>query len=748
LSDDGPKGPGPELRGDTMTFDMSQFFQVFFEEAEEHLAEMERLLIGLDLAAPDSEELNAIFRAAHSIKGGSGTFGFNDMAEVTHVLESLLDRARRSEIVLTSPMIDAFLRAKDVLRDQLAGHRDGTEVDTAAVGAVCRTLEALAAKPVAEPARAVPDARSVSSRGTAVLATDSAPGDRRRIRVALRGYVNATALEALLHELRLHGTADVDRGTDAVCLDVDTTLPESEVRDMCGFVVGPSMVEVESGAGDAPADASSEAASTSVVEGDGWGLFSEAPAPQEARGAVEEGDGWGLFVEPSASTSRPVFEEGEGYGLFVDPAAQPVAEPADAARPAPADSMPKPVPQRRESDRAGADSSTIRVSVDKVDQLINLVGELVITQAMLAQTASAMDQALHEKLMAGLSALERNTRDLQESVMSIRMMPIASVFSRFPRLVRDLAQQLGKEVDLVTEGEATELDKGLIEKVADPLTHLVRNSMDHGIESPDVRVAAGKSARGTIVLRAYHRGGNIVIEVSDNGAGLNRDRILAKARERGMSVSDGMTDAEVYALIFEAGFSTAENVTAISGRGVGMDVVKRNIAALGGRVEIESMQGIGTQISIRLPLTLAILDGMSVAVGGETFIVPLNSVIESLQPLAADFKSIANHGTVVQVREEYLPVLALHELFGIVPEKRGVEEGIMLVLESDGRKVALRVDELTGQQQVVIKSLETNYRRIQGISGATIMGDGRVALILDVTAMVRIGQAPTLPVAA
>jgi two-component system chemotaxis sensor kinase CheA len=368
--------------------------------------------------------------------------------------------------------------------------------------------------------------------------------------------------------------------------------------------------------------------------------------------------------------------------------------------------------------------------------MINLVGELVITQAMLAQTASQLDPVIFEKLLSGMSQLERNTRDLQESVMSIRMMPISFVFSRYPRVVRDLAAKLNKRVELKTVGENTELDKGLIEKIADPLTHLVRNSLDHGIEVAEKRIAAGKPAQGTITLRAFHQGGSIVIEVSDDGAGLNRGKILAKAKERGLPVSDGMSDQEVWLLIFEAGFSTADIVTDVSGRGVGMDVVKRNIQSMGGRIDIESALGVGTRISIRLPLTLAILDGLSVAVGDQMFIVPLNYIIESMQPTATDIKTVSGHGRVVQVRGEYLPVIALHEIFNLHPNVTAVHEGILVILEAEGHKAALFVDDLIGQHQVVIKSLESNYRRVQGVSGATIMGDGKVALILDTTALV------------
>jgi two-component system chemotaxis sensor kinase CheA len=399
---------------------------------------------------------------------------------------------------------------------------------------------------------------------------------------------------------------------------------------------------------------------------------------------------------------------------------------------------------RRATDKvavnAQAESASIRVNIEKVDQLINLVGELVITQAMLAQTASQVDPVIYEKLLNGLSQLERNTRDLQESVMSIRMMPIGFVFSRFPRVVRDLASKLQKQVELVTIGEGTELDKGLIEKITDPLTHLVRNSLDHGLETPDKRLAAGKPEKGTITLQASHQGGNVVISVSDDGAGLNRERILGKAREKGLPVTDAMSDSEVWQLIFAPGFSTAEVVTDVSGRGVGMDVVKKNILALGGQVEIESVAGWGSRVTIRLPLTLAILDGMSIAVGGEIFIVPLAYITESLQPAADDIKTIAGEGKVVHVRGEYLPLIALHEVFGITPRITEPQQGIVVLIESEGKKAAMLVDELVGQHQVVIKSLESNYRKVSGISAATIMGDGKVALILDIGALVRISQ--------
>jgi two-component system chemotaxis sensor kinase CheA len=416
-------------------------------------------------------------------------------------------------------------------------------------------------------------------------------------------------------------------------------------------------------------------------------------------------------------------------------AAAATAAAAPAAPAAPAETERKAA--ARPAAAASAEGSSIRVGVEKVDQLINLVGELVITQAMLAETTSTFDPALHDRLFNGMAQLERNARDLQEAVMSIRMMPMDYVFSRFPRLVRDLAAKLGKEVELVTFGQATELDKSLIERIIDPLTHLVRNSLDHGIETVEARRAAGKDSTGQLVLSAAHHGGNIVIEVSDDGAGLRRDKILAKAAKQGMQVSETMTDEEVWNLIFLPGFSTAEQVTDVSGRGVGMDVVKRNIQSMGGHVEITSHAGKGSTTRIVLPLTLAILDGMSVKVGGEIFILPLNFVMESLQPRAEDIYTVANGERVVRVRGEYLPLVALHEVFSVDDAKAEPTQGIVTIMQTEGRRFAMLIDELVGQQQVVVKNLETNYRKVHGISAATILGDGSVALIVDVAALNR-----------
>jgi two-component system chemotaxis sensor kinase CheA len=512
-----------------------------------------------------------------------------------------------------------------------------------------------------------------------------------------------------------------------------------DIIAVCCFVIDESQISI--GRGTAPADETEQGEPGTPDAADSTPV--QAVEASEAEHAASSA--------PAADTARPA--TAATHGLFDASAAPAPAVAQSAAQPAAASSAPEasqapaakaaaPVEQDRKAARpaaaaGGAEGSSIRVGVEKVDQLINLVGELVITQAMLAETTSTFDPALHDRLFNGMAQLERNARDLQEAVMSIRMMPMDYVFSRFPRLVRDLAAKLGKEVELVTFGQATELDKSLIERIIDPLTHLVRNSLDHGIETVEARRAAGKDSTGQLVLSAAHHGGNIVIEVSDDGAGLRRDKILAKAAKQGMQVSETMTDEEVWNLIFLPGFSTAEQVTDVSGRGVGMDVVKRNIQSMGGHVEITSHAGKGSTTRIVLPLTLAILDGMSVKVGNEIFILPLNFVMESLQPRAEDIYTVANGERVVRVRGEYLPLVALHEVFSVDDAKQEPTQGIVTIMQTEGRRFAMLIDELVGQQQVVVKNLETNYRKVHGISAATILGDGSVALIVDVAALNR-----------
>lgn len=687
-----------------MTVDMSQFYQVFFDEAAELLAEKERLLLDVDIAAPDSEDLDAIFRTAHSIKGGAATFGFNDITEVTHVLESLLDRIRKGEIPLTSEHVDAFLTAKDVLEMLIDGHKNGSDVDHEAVEQISTRLNALSAlgavpggvpqtaNDKTAPTHAVPD------QADAIVPT-AAAASLRHFRIELPETPQRD-IDALASELGLLGDITQSRLDDQRAVFVLVT--EESVDDIvaiCSFVLDADALKITN---ITPEQAPTAAAPASAGEDVGYGFFEPMRTEIEAKEAAAASEA----ALASAASS----------------------EPADRKA------------GKRDAEKSGghnAESSSIRVSVEKVDQLINLVGELVITQAMIEQRIGNLDPMLHEGLLNSVGQLTRNTHDLQEAVMSIRMMPMDYVFSRFPRMVRDLAGKLGKKIDFVTQGAATELDKGLIERIVDPLTHLVRNSVDHGIELPDVRRAAGKSEAGKLTLAASHQGGNIVIEVSDDGAGLNRDRILSKARQQGIPVTDNMPDEDVWQLIFAPGFSTAEAVTDISGRGVGMDVVKRNITAMGGAVEIRSARGFGSTMRISLPLTLAILDGMSVKVGEEIYIVPLAYVIESLQPATTELKEVAGQGRLIKVREEYLPLIYLYEQFSIKPSYTEPSEGIVIILGMDGKKAAMFVDSLVGQQQVVVKNLESNFRKVPGISGATILGDGGVSLIVDVSALIR-----------
>ncbi|MFC7419228.1 chemotaxis protein CheW [Iodobacter arcticus] len=715
-----------------MAIDMSQFIAVFFDEAAEHLATMESILLKLSLDEPDSEDLNAIFRAAHSIKGGAATFGFTDLAAVTHILENLLDRIRKNELDLRADMIDVFLRSGDILQNILSAHRDGGSADLEAAKEITSLLEKFANESVAEE----------SELQIAVAAGDEF--DAQAVIRALEGYGKLLSV--------IEGGAEKNWAYQIL----SSALPQ-EIIDTLAFAIEPSRIQItHSPSENTPAKVSQ------LSDGEGYGFFTDIESVKPA--GLADGEGYGFFTDDKPAS---VSQDGEGYGFFtevgVEAAAaetvsdgvgygffEPRPQVLTAATSAPIKEAkseePEPQAKSKASPSAAAKPSaaaadtSIRVSVEKVDQLLNLVGELVITQSMLVQTALNLDPVIHENMLSGVGQLERNTRELQESVMSIRMMPISFVFSRFPRLVRDLAGKLNKKIELKLIGESTELDKGFIEKLSDPLTHLVRNSLDHGIELPDERIAKGKSPSGTLTLRAFHQGGNIVIEVADDGAGLNRERILAKARERDIAVSDSMTDGEVWLLIFEAGFSTAAQVTDVSGRGVGMDVVRRNIQSMGGRIEISSMYGIGSTMSIRLPLTLAILDGMSISVGEEIYLIPLAFIIESLQPRPDEVKTIAGKGRVINVRGEYLPLIALHEIFNVPPKVTHFHEGLVIILEAEGEKVAMFVDDLLGQHQVVVKNLETNYRKVPGVAGATIMGDGHVAFILDVAQLVHISQ--------
>ncbi|MBD3894195.1 chemotaxis protein CheW [Hydrogenophaga sp.] len=642
--------------------DLSQFYQIFFEEAGDNLHQLEQRLLAIDLEQADDETLNAIFRCAHSIKGGSATFGFTDVAELTHQMESLLDRLRRHEIAPTTAMVDVLLESSDALHLLLARHqgKDTPAPDGSSLQTRLRALAQSERAPTLHAARSSSlDAPAAARAGQRVLDIQIGP---------LQHPTQADGIAELFRDIPGLGELQSlsSESPEQRTLRVLTSTSDADLLDLFTFHVGREQV-----------------------------CISESGAPSEGERGTEL---------------------------------------------APWDS-PAPLPSARSVVRASqatlTEASTLRVSVSKVDQLINLVGELVITQSMLAQKSRQLDAGSNQPLLAGLAELDRNTRDLQEAVLSIRMIPMSAVFNRFPRLLRDLAAQLGKKVELVTHGEATELDKGLIEKITDPLTHLIRNACDHGIETPDERRLQGKPEQGTLTLAASHCGGSILIEVRDDGRGLSRQKLLAKARQRGLQVSDSMSDAEVWNLIFAPGFSTVEEVSDVSGRGVGMDVVMKNISSLDGTVEIESTPGSGMSVKVRLPLTLAIMDGMLLRVGAEVYILPLSNVIESFQASASSISSVAHSAQLVKVRDEFLPVVELERVLQVPHLCPSSGRSILVVVQADGLRVALLVDDLLGQQQVVVKNLETNYRKVAHISAATILGDGKVALILDPSSLVR-----------
>lgn len=646
-----------------MSIDMKQFHTVFFDESQEHLDEMEQLLLELDVTSPDAEMLNSIFRAAHSIKGGSGIFGFDALTSATHIMEGLLDKIRKGNLAITTAMVDLFLQAVDKLKEILLAYRHGDAVDWAGIHQLTEQLEVVTSGVATAPAPQVIEnpAYGFFSETPATSESDA------------YGFFEESATVSADDSFGFFDEPSVPENKDTVFGFVDSLLTTSD--------------------------------------DEGFGFFDDIPAVPPA---------------PITALAEPTID------LLTDTTA--AASTVITAAEKPIDHTHVPV-KSKTADAVVVESSSIRVDVAKVDQLINLVGEIVITQSMMNLLGQSLEGAIGEKFQAVASELERNTREIQEAVMSIRMLPVSFVFNRFPRVVRDLAGKLGKQIDLIIEGGDTELDKGLTEKLVDPLTHLVRNSIDHGIESPEVRREQGKDPVGKVTLRAAQQGGNIVISICDDGGGLNRERILEKAYENNIPVSDNPKDEEVWQLIFAPGFSTAAAVTDISGRGVGMDVVKRNVQSLGGRIHIESRAGQGSSFTIHLPLTLAIVDGMCVSVGDQTFIIPLVSIVESIQPVQKDIKTLGSNDQMLQVRNEYWPILRLHNIMQLEPVYSDVYKGIVVLVETAKHRFALFVDALVGQQQVVIKSLEQHYKRVDGIAGATILGDGSVALILDVESL-------------
>ena len=675
-----------------MTLDLTQFHEIFFEESFEALDSMEAALLKLSAGEVDAELINTIFRVAHSIKGGAATFAFNEVAGFTHVLETLLDQLRAGKRQVRPDIVDVLLRSGDAMRGMLVATQRKEAIDSASVATLRAELDRIMgeAGSAAVPGNASAAALSTGNAVAATPAPTKSPGWRIKFVPGPDLLRHGNDPLRILRELATLGNLKVSVDAAGV-----PGLPDLD----------PEICRLR------------------------WNL--------EVQGDIELAAVQAVFEWAESECDLTIERVGgEPAGASATPASVPVASTAQAVA--------TPAAQAGEASTRSAspDGGSIRVSIEKIDELLNSVGELVITQSVLSQLAAPLEGREAGELRSALAQLERHMRALQESVMRVRMLPISFVFNRFPRLVRDLGQRLGKKIELKVTGDTTELDKTVLEKIGDPLVHLVRNSIDHGIEMPDVRAAAGKSEQGTISLHAYHKGGNVIVEVSDDGGGLKRERILAKARERGLVGADEeLSEERVFNLIFAPGFSTADVVSDVSGRGVGMDVVKRNINELGGHVQIHSTPGQGSMVRIRLPLTLAILDGQLARVGSEVYVVPIVSIVETIQVRAEQVNSLASRAQVFRLRDDYLPIVRLYELFGIEPQYTDLLDGLLMIVEADGKRVGLFVDELMSQQQVVIKSLETNFRPVVGLAGATMLGDGRVALILDIPGVISRFQA-------
>jgi two-component system, chemotaxis family, sensor kinase CheA len=654
-----------------LELDIQRFRHLFLEEAVEHMSTLETGLLALEQTPDDPELIASVFRAAHSIKGASASVGLTEIAELTHAMESLLERVRAGLQPATAALTSVLLRASDILQELLGDARKGRPPTV----------------------------------------------DRQEI----------------LAELQRAIVQDAGGGSADISPPVPVSAEAGELQIQ--FRPGPDIYLM----GHDPLRVLRELADmgeVSRVQLDGTQLPPLAEMDPE-RSSV----GWTLRLRTEQSTAqvRDVFafvEDGSQIEISAA-AATPSAPAADAQNPRPEAS------ETRSRTAAPVESTTLRVDIEKVDRLINLVGELVISQSMISQVVTHFTPDKLARLQEAMVELERNTRELQERVMAVRMVPVSTVFSRFPRLARDLSGALGKNVRIEVAGGDTEIDKSVVERIGDPLTHLVRNAIDHGIELPADRIAAGKPEHGTVKLVAFHQGGNVMIQIEDDGRGLDVERIRRKAVAQGLIAADSQhSNEELQALIFRPGFSTAEAVTDVSGRGVGMDVVRTNIEALNGSIQLQSNPGQGTCFRIGLPLTLAIIDGLCVSVADEVYIVPLGSIVQSFCPAPGELKTIAGRGEVVLLRGQVLPLLRLRRLFSVPARAEAPAQGIVVVIENQGSKVGLFVDDVVGQAQVVIKSLEANFRRVEGVMGATILGDGRVGLILDVQGLARIGHGP------
>ncbi len=673
-----------------MSVDLSQFIPSFLEESFEGLELMESSLLTLE--AGDNETIHSIFRAAHSIKGGAGTFGFNEVTEFTHLVETLLDEMRDGRREINQQDIEILLESVDCIRLLIESARDGEPCEDEKIAKTSALLtETLNATKTESPSDESPVSTEDNGAENLTYWKIQFLPEHQLVQTGNDPLLLFNAL-ADLGEVTLHANADelpplTEMHAEELYLnwhiDLVSTCSEDDIKeifewveDECELIIHKASPQKQE-ATEHTASVASKLTSTDTLQ-------SKTPSQAQPAPASRSND--------KKSTAKPKTEVG-----------------------------------------------SIRVGVDKVDSLINLVGELVITQSMLSELGSDFDMTKLDKLTSGLEQLLQNTKELQESVMRIRMLPISFAFNRFPRLIHDLSKKTGKSIELVIKGEQTELDKTVMEQIGDPLVHLVRNAADHGIEPAETRLAAGKPEQGTITLDAYHQGGNIVIEISDDGGGINRQAVLTKAIEKGIvEPNASLSDAQVFDLLFEPGFSTAKEVSDISGRGVGMDVVKRNIQALGGRIQVESEQGKGSTFKVNLPLTLAILDGQLVRVGEEVYIIPLIAIVESLQVDPKLVNRASGDMVLYRLREDNVPVLPVYQLFNLPADNTNINESLLVVVEADGQKVGLMVDDLLAQQQVVIKSLKDNYQQVEGVSGATILGDGSVAMILDIQGMINI----------
>jgi two-component system chemotaxis sensor kinase CheA len=704
-----------------MTIDLSQFHQVFFEESLEGLDVMESALLNLDIQDCDSEAINQIFRAAHSIKGGSATFGFNTVAEFTHVIETLLDQIRAGDRQIEASHVELFLRSVDCLRQMIRSLEAHEAVELTEAGTLKSAFQAILDGGTGSSGTASSNSSEVTVCQPQSGNTDAGHSGVKTWQIYFKPERNV--LKTGNEPARMFRELE-DLGVLKVVADVSELPAIGVIEPECCYLKW-NMTLV------------ADVSRAQIAEAFEWVIDEAELRIEEVSSSVETTRQ--NEIEPLSSvTPAAVVPSARNALMAVN--AEPTADIiAGASVGAGSDAGAADKNTAKKLDKNRNDVSSIRVGIDKVDSLINMVGELVITQSMLGELSRDFDMSRLPKLLEGLDQLSQNTRELQESVMRIRMLPISFTFSRFPRLVHDLCKVMGKKIELKLLGEQTELDKTVMEKIGDPMVHLVRNSLDHGIEKPEERIRAGKPETGLITLNAYHQGGNIIIQIMDDGKGLDRQRILSKAIEKRLvNEGDKLSDEQIYELIFKPGFSTADQVTDISGRGVGMDVVRRNIQELNGSVEVQSVAGKGSTFTIRLPLTLAILDGQLVRSGEHTYILPLISIIESIQTNTSMIHRVAGGCDVLRLRSEYVPIIRLYDILNIKPDSYNLDESILVVAEGDNMKVALVVDDLLSQQQVVIKSLEENYKRVEGVSGATILGNGTVALILDIAGLIKL----------